>query len=206
MLIARHAHATSGPGHRVAGADPLTETGRRQARDLADYVAALEIPPDTVVCSTAARARQTAEACCARLAVPLLVDGRLCDRASRDGHTLPYTLAEQSTSRPLDDVWEADDKTWDGETAGEFWDRVGAAAEDLVAALSAPLVVCHLGTVTALVRWAIGLPHSVPDRLGLPVGNASLTELRFRADRHARQRVAIVRAGETHFLAVPTSG
>ncbi len=206
MLVARHAHATSGPGHRVAATDPLTATGRRQAGELADHVGTLDATPDVVVCSTAVRARETAEVCGARLGIPLRTDDRLCDRAGRDGRPLPYTLAEQSSLRPLDDVWEAADTTWDGETLGQFWSRVRAAADDLATAASAPLVVCHLGTVTALVRWALDLPETLPDRFALPVGNASLTELRFRTDRAGRRRVALVAVGEAGFLREPTPG
>lgn len=206
LLLARHAQATTGPGHRVCASDPLTEVGRRQAGDLTDHLAGLAEAPDRIVASTAVRARETAATCARRLGLAVHVDHRLCDHGSLSGRPLPYTLAQQAADLPMDDVWHPGDATWDGETAAEFWQRTSSAARDIVTASDRPLVVSHLGTVSAMLRWAYGVPPDLPDAVLVAVPNASITELRFRIDRHGRTRVTLMRAADDSFLSERTEG
>ena len=62
------------------------------------------------------------------------------------------------------------------------------------------MVVSHGGTTAATLRWALGIQPTAPDALEFYVANASLTELRFRTDRHDRRRVMLVRLNETGYL------
>jgi probable phosphoglycerate mutase len=205
LLVARHAHATSGPEHRVGPADQLTEIGRRQAAELARHLAALDERPALIFSSAAVRARQTADVCAAELGLEVSVDDRLCDRGGMGGR-LPYTLREQSDDRPLDDVWHPLDTTWDGETCAAFWRRTADAARMIMERGHTSLVVCHLGTVTALARCVLDIGEDVPDAFSMAAPNASLMELSLRKDRNGRRRVSMVRSGDTRYLSDRTEG
>jgi broad specificity phosphatase PhoE len=68
------------------------------------------------------------------------------------------------------------------------------------------LIICHLGTVTALARWALGIANDTPDAFSLAAPNASLMEIDLRMDRNGRRRVRMLRSGDTSYLSVRTEG
>ena len=79
LLLLRHAKS-SWDDPRLADFDrPLNERGRRAAPLMGRYLREQEIRPDLILCSPAARARQTAElvAGAAGLAAPLRFDERI---------------------------------------------------------------------------------------------------------------------------------
>jgi len=80
LLLLRHAHA--GDPARWEGDDadrPLSEKGRRQAKDLGGLLALIDEPPDLFISSPKVRALQTAEGVVKALRdrVPVVVDERL---------------------------------------------------------------------------------------------------------------------------------
>lgn len=158
-----------------------------------------------IVSSAAVRAQQTAGACASELGLGVAVDDRLCDRGGSGGR-LPYTLQEQGEKLPLDDVWHPEDVTWDGETCAAFWGRTSDAVKKIVEHEHTSLIVCHLGTVTALARWAFGIANDAPDAFSIAAPNASLMEINLRMDRNGRRRVRMLRSGDTHYLSVRTEG
>ena len=64
----------------------------------------------------------------------------------------------------------------------------------------APLIVSHGGTITGLLRWALGVHDQTPDAFHFHVANAALCDLRLRLDRHGRRRVMLLSLNETGFL------
>lgn len=202
LLLARHGQATSGPDHRWTAEDPLTELGLRQAADLGRAVAARAPRPDRIVASPAVRAQQTAQACADALGLPIETDARLMEFGS--GALSPFTLAEMIELAPYDDIWHPHDAAWDGETIGAFWRRTGEAAEAIWQAGGHPLVVSHAGTTQGILRWSMQIAPDAPDSFSLFVGNASLTDVVVRVDRHGRRRADLHRLGATDHLATAT--
>ena len=202
LLLARHGQATSGPDHRWTAEDPLTEIGLRQAQDLGRAVAARSERPDRIVASPAVRAQQTAQACADALGLPIETDARLMEFGS--GALSPFTLAEMIELAPYDDIWHPDDAAWDGETIGAFWQRTGAAAEAIWQAGGNPLVVSHAGTTQGILRWSMQIAPDAPDSFSLFVGNASLTDVVVRVDRHGRRRADLKQLGSTEHLSTAT--
>ena len=182
LLLARHGQATSGPDHRWTAEDPLTELGLRQAQDLGRAVATRSPRPDRIVASPAVRAQQTAQACADALGLPIETDARLMEFGS--GALSPFTLAEMIELAPYDDIWHPHDAAWDGETIGAFYQRAG--------------------TTQGLLRWAMQIPPAAPDSFSLFVGNASLTDVVVRVDRHGRRRADLKQLGSTDHLSTAT--
>ena len=202
LLLARHGHATSGPDHRWTRDDPLTAVGLAQAEELAAHVAGLRRPPDRIIASPATRARETAEACGRLLGLPVLEDERLLEFGS--GTISPFTLAEMFEKMPYDEVWHPQDPGYDGEPVGDFWTRVAAAIEEVIAAGGAPLVVSHGGTTTAILRHLILVDRGTPDAIHFYVSNAALSDVRVRVDRRGNRRVLLARLNDTSYLSEVT--
>ncbi len=198
LLLLRHGHATSGPDHRWDPSDPLTPLGIRQAEDVAAHLASLGTAPTRVVSSPAVRARQTAETCAAALGLDVEIDDRLLEFGS--GAVTPFTLREMLEHLPYDDLWHPDDAGHDGETIGAFWQRVAEAGNALLTGGGTPLVVSHGGTTCGLIRWALRIDHREPDSFTFNLGNASLTEIELRVDRHGRRRAHLERIGDASYL------
>jgi broad specificity phosphatase PhoE len=198
LLLVRHAQATSGPDHRWTIDDPLTALGDAQARELAEHLAAMRRPPTRIVSSSALRARQTAAVCAQRLGMAVVDDPRLVEFGS--GAISPFTLREMVEHLPYDDIWHPDDPAWDGEPIGAFWRRTAEVSEELARDGGRPLVVSHGGTITGILRWALGIDQRSPDAVHFFVSNASLTDLRLRIDRHGRRRVLVARLNHTAYL------
>ena len=97
-------------------------------------------------------------------------------------------------------IWHPHDAAWDGETIGAFWQRTGEAAEAIWQAGGRPLVVSHVGTTQGILRWTMRIPPDAPDSFSLFVGNASLTEVVVRVDRHGRRRAELHRLGSAEHL------
>ncbi len=203
LLLARHGQATSGPDHQWDASDPLTETGRAQARELGAALAARADRPDRIVASPALRAQQTAQACAEALGLEIATDERLIEFGS--GGLSPFTLGEMIELAPYDDIWHPDDSAWDGETIGAFWQRTGEAAETIWQAGGRPLVVSHAGTIQGLLRWTMAIPPAAPDSFSLFVRNASLSEVIVRVDRHGRRRAELHHLGTTDYLTTVTA-
>jgi len=171
ILIARHGETDwNRDGIWQGWADPpLNETGRSQARELADQLR--DVPFDAVYASDLRRASETAEIVAAPHGVPVVVDAGLreIDIGSWSGLTRAEIEARFPTGeRP------------DGETRDEHATRVLAAVERIARANPERrvLLVTHGGTMRAL--------HGhVSDEPFHPVANCGVLELHFRDDRLA---------------------
>lgn len=169
ILIARHGETDWNREGRWQGwADqPLNETGRFQARELAERLRT--VPFDAVYSSDLARAHQTAEIVAEPHGVPVVVDAELreIDIGSWSGLT-------------HDEIQERfpDGTRPDGETPEQHSARVRAAIERIARANldRRVLIVTHGGSVRAVHNVISEEPYR-------PVGNCAVLEVHFRDDR-----------------------
>jgi glucosyl-3-phosphoglycerate phosphatase len=182
LLFVRHGESTWNAEHRLQGQldPPLSDVGRAQARELGPLIAAVagDIPPERVVCSDLARARETA----ALLGLePGAYDPRW--REIDVGEWGGRTAAEVDAQGDELTNWRGGSRTAPG---GEPWDvfgaRVGAALEELVQAGGSWIVVCHGGCIRVSTARLTGAD---PLALGSPP-NASLTTFELGGPAAAR--------------------
>jgi broad specificity phosphatase PhoE len=169
LLLARHGETDWNRENRWQGwADPpLNETGRAQARALAEQLR--DTPFDAVYSSDLRRAHETAEIVAAPHGVPVMPDPGL--REIDVGSWSGLTHAEIEERYP-------DGRRPDGETREQHAERVLEAVERIARANPARriLLVTHGGTMRAL--------HGhVSDEPSHPVANCGVLELHFRDDR-----------------------
>jgi broad specificity phosphatase PhoE len=149
LLLARHGETDWNREFRIQGSSDteLNETGRAQARALADELAGERI--DAVYASDLRRARETAEIVAARRGLIVRVDPDLRERSFGSWEGL--TRAEIDARFP-------DLEHHDGETDAEVRARVLAAVDRIVREHPGEevLVVSHGGALNALWHHALG--------------------------------------------------
>jgi len=138
----------------------LSPVGLAQAEKAAPTIAAYE--PEVVVASDLARARATAERVAEAAGMPVRLDPRL--REIDVGEWQGVTTAEVRNRDPelLAEMGRGEDvrRGRTGETVAELADRVRAALDDVIAALSpgrVAVVVCHGVAARAGVASLVGL-------------------------------------------------
>ena len=133
---------------------PLNATGRGQAHELAEQVAALEEPVRSLWASDLSRARETAEIVASRIGLEVRLDARLreANRGEWEGHLFPDI--ERSDPERFA-AWMRAGADWrfpGGESLKEQQDRVSAALSDIHATGELPaLVVCHGGSIRVIL-------------------------------------------------------
>ncbi|MFL5818494.1 MAG: histidine phosphatase family protein [Conexibacter sp.] len=190
ILLARHGETDdNAPPLRFQGQrdTPLNDTGRAQARELAERVAALQPPVASLWASDLSRARETAEIVGARIGLTPQLDARL--REGWRGEWEGFLFDEIAASDPERyAAWRKPDaeigfRFPGGETLAEQQARVRDALADVVAAGELPaLVVCHGGSIRTMLcrRDPRGLAafhtFEVPNVALVPVEVAELGE------------------------------
>jgi broad specificity phosphatase PhoE len=168
ILLARHGETDWNREGRWQGwADPpLNDTGRAQARELAEQLRST--PFDAVYTSDLTRASETAEIVAAPHGVRVVADPEL--REIDIGSWSGLTKSE------IQDRF--DGQRVDGETREHHAARVLAAVERIAREHPAGriLIVTHGGTMRALRTHVTDEPHH-------PVANCGVLELHFRDDR-----------------------
>ena len=168
LILIRHGESTWNAEGRLQGdADiPLSEHGRRQARDLAPLV--MELEPTDAVTSDLSRARETATL----LGYP----DAAADVAWREANLGAWTGRLAADLIGLDgdgyQAWRIGHAT---PPDGESWDRltarVGAALQPLMERDGRHLIVTHGGPIRAACAFLLALgPASI-----VPVSPASVT-------------------------------
>ena len=169
LLLARHGETDWNHEGRWQGwADPpLNETGRAQARELAEQLRSA--PFDAVYSSDLSRAYETAEIVAAPHDVPVAADPGL--REIDVGSWSGLTRGELKERFP-------NGERPDGETRDQHRARVHAAVERIARANLGQriLIVTHGGTMRALRDLVSEGPHH-------PIANCGVIELHFRDDR-----------------------
>jgi broad specificity phosphatase PhoE len=157
LLLARHGETDDNrPPIRFQGFrdTPLNDTGREQAHELAERVAALEDPVRSLWASDLSRARETAETVASRIGLEVRLDARLreANRGEWEGH--PFPDIERSDPERFA-AWMRAGADWrfpGGESLKEQQDRVSAALSDIHATGELPaLVVCHGGSIRVIL-------------------------------------------------------
>ncbi len=157
ILLARHGETNDNvPPMRFQGFmdTPLNDTGRAQARELAEQIAAEPEPMRSLISSDLSRTRETAEIVGARIGLEVRLDARL--REASRGRWEGFTFEEIKQSEPEEyAAWMRAGPDWrfpGGESLQEQQDRVLAALNDVEAAGELPaLVVCHGGSIRVVL-------------------------------------------------------
>jgi broad specificity phosphatase PhoE len=175
--LARHGQTAYNAEGRFQGhlPVPLDDTGREQARELAETVAQVEVRG--FVCSPLARARETAEIVAARIGIEPEEDARFCETDTGDwtGRSFAEIEAEDPDGFHRFQISDPTFRYPGGESFAEQSDRVQAGLRDLRAqAEKLPaLVVCHRGVIR-LALAAITGDHTAGGR---EIANATLVTL-----------------------------
>jgi broad specificity phosphatase PhoE len=168
ILLARHGETDWNREGRWQGwADaPLNDTGRTQARGLAEQLRST--PFDVVYSSDLSRAYETAEIVAATHGVPVIADAGL--REIDVGSWSGLTRAELQERFP-------DGDRPDGETREQHRERVCAAVHGIARSNLGRriLIVTHGGTMRALREHVSDGPHQ-------PIPNCGVIVLEFRDD------------------------
>ena len=172
--LARHGQTAYNAEGRFQGhlPVPLDDTGREQARQLAETVADVEVR--ALVCSPLARARETADIVGARIGLVPEEDERFTETDTGAWTDRSFTEIQAEDPEGFH-RYEVSDPTFrypGGESFAEQSDRVQAGLRDLRARSAdlPALVVCHRGVIRLALAVATG-DHTAGGR---EIGNATL--------------------------------
>jgi broad specificity phosphatase PhoE len=179
ILLARHGETDWNAVGRWQGHTDrsLTELGRRQAAELAERLADIEL--DAVYSSDLLRAVETAEPVAKRLGLPLHT---LPELREVDVGTWAGLTRDEVAERFPDGFrrWSEWQTGWDG---GETYDEMGKRVVEAILRLAAKheggriLVVSHGGAIRALHAAAAGIDIATFRQLRPVVENARVTSL-----------------------------
>ncbi|TCO62587.1 histidine phosphatase family protein [Actinocrispum wychmicini] len=175
IYLARHGRTDYNRVGRFQGQldVPLNETGREQAKRLADRVADLGLA--ALWASPLARARETAEAVSVHIGLPIQFDNRLMET---DTGVWTDRLYEDMKIEDPDAyhgfVTAAEDFRFEGgESYADQGDRVMAALAEIERGPKPALVVCHGMVMRLAVSRRTGKPWSIDD----PIDNTDVLQL-----------------------------
>jgi broad specificity phosphatase PhoE len=172
--LARHGQTAYNAEGRFQGhlPVPLDDTGRKQARKLAETVADVEVR--ALVCSPLARARETADIVAERIGMEPEEDARFAETDTGDwtGRSFAEVKAEDPEGFRRFQLSDPDFRYPGGESFAEQSDRVQDGLGDLRARPDSlpALVVCHRGVIRLALAVATG-DHTAGGR---DIGNATL--------------------------------
>lgn len=193
LLLLRHGETALTPLKRFSGSggtDPeLSATGRRQARAVAEVLAARGTVQE-IVSSPLRRCRRTAEEVAGRLGLEVRVDEGL--RETDFGVWEGLTFAEVGERYPDDlAAWldSPDAAPTGGESFAEVAQRVARSRDAVLAAHRSRtvLLVTHVSPIKTLVRLALGAPPESLFRMELSA--ASLSAVACYGDGNASVRL-----------------
>lgn len=193
LLLIRHGESSANAEGRLQGHldFSLSERGRRESERLAERIAALGIA--ALYASPLARARETAQAVAARIALQPVERPALMERdvGALAGLTraeimarFPQYAPARAARRPVDVPGFEADQPFSERVLSAFAEISAAHVEQTIA------VVTHGGVIGALIRHALDLPTVRPGPL--TIDNASITTLD-AADRSDREGVLQLR-------------
>jgi len=157
VLLARHGQTNDNlPPIRFQGFrdTPLNDTGRAQAHELAERIAAEPEPIRSLWSSDLSRAHETAEVVGAKIGLTPRLDPRLreANRGEWEGH-LFIEIERDDPERYAE--WMRAGASFrfpGGESLQDQLDRVSAALEDIHATAELPaLAVCHGGSIRVML-------------------------------------------------------
>ena len=174
IWLARHGQTAYNHARRFQGhlPVPLDDTGREQARTLAQAAAQREW--GALWCSPLERALQTARIVAAAIGLEPRPDARFAETDCGDWTDRPFAEVEAADPEGFARFLRADPTFGfpGGESFAEQGERVQAGLQDVRAGAQPALVVCHRGVMRLALAHAGGRPLSAID-----VPNAALVEL-----------------------------
>lgn len=190
LTLVRHGQSTANRDGLLQGRldTPLSDLGRRQARQLGDWFAQRRMGWDAVYCSPLRRASDTARIITERVGRPTAIEN--ADLAevhvgSMQGKTGPVLRVEHASfyARGLDGLGDY------SEFGGEAYEAVQARARRFLellfeqhrAAAHRVLVVSHGGLMFQMAKLLVC--QSVPRVMLIKFGNCSVTRLNLRERR-----------------------
>ncbi|MBA2327277.1 MAG: histidine phosphatase family protein [Actinobacteria bacterium] len=172
IVFVRHGETTPNrQGLLLGRADPaLTDRGRRQADELAEWIGAWE--PVAVLASPLARARETAAPIAAAVGCDVEIDDRLIEIDYGEWEARPFAeLPPDVVARWRDD---ADFAPPGGESLRVVGKRVAAFCEERLDQ-RVTVAVSHVSPIKAAVTWGLGVGDELAWRMRLDV--ASVTRI-----------------------------
>jgi broad specificity phosphatase PhoE len=173
---------------------PLSDVGKAQAADLAEYWSSQGRRFDVIVSSPLLRARQTAEIVGARLSVPIEFDPRLMERHMGEAQGLPgdeFDRLRKNDARPspYEPMFDSGESYWD------LHRRAGDALQDMVRRQPGEyLVVSHGALLNALLRGLLGVaPYGKTRSARFVFENTGFARVQYMADT-ARWRIETLNA------------
>jgi broad specificity phosphatase PhoE len=171
--LARHGQTAYNHEGRFQGhlPVPLDATGRRQAEELAEVAAGVELT--SLWCSPLRRARETADIVAARIGLQPREDARFAETETGDwtGRSFAEIRAEDPDGFARFERSDPGFRYPGGESFAEQYERVQAALGDLRASAGElpALVVCHRGVIRlALGAGARAIPNAALVTLRVP--------------------------------------
>jgi broad specificity phosphatase PhoE len=182
LVLIRHGEVDANRSFRYLGRrdDPLNETGRRQARALAEAAAGL--PLDGVLTSPLRRARETADAIGQSAGVSVATEPRLIelDFGSWEGRTRAEVVRGCEADRIEVERWEGDPAapTPGGESLVDVQRRSAGLADELARDRSGETIalVSHMGPIKTLLCAALTLPLTAARRIFLDPATVSVVD------------------------------
>jgi len=153
LILIRHARPLQVDGTGGGPADPpLTELGHRQARAMAEWLAAETI--DGLYVSPLARARQTAEPLALRLGLAAVVIDAVREYDAQSSSYVPLEVIRQDQA-----AWRAYLAELETTDRSPFAKQVVAGIEALIAAHRGQriAVVCHGGVINTWATHTLGI-------------------------------------------------
>ena len=193
LFLIRHGETLANRQFRYIGRrdDALSETGERQATQLAEALTSL--PLAAVISSPLQRARATAQAIAAphQLAVELAPELRECDFGTWEGLSRAEVLARGAEEAHILDAWEHDATIAppEGESFAALQQRVRAYVEQLAITYTGQTLalVSHVGPIKVLLAAALEAPIWASFRVFLDPATISVID--WQADGHALVRL-----------------
>jgi probable phosphoglycerate mutase len=182
FILVRHGETAENLEMRYLGTrdEPLTEKGRRQARQVG--AALSELPVGVIVSSPMRRARETAASIQDACRVELRLDSRLAEGSfgSWEGRTRDEVLKLGGQDAAQLARWESDPSCSPpgGESIESVQRRILRLVEELTAECSgdSAVLVSHVGPIKALLAAALEIPLQATRRLFLDPATISIVE------------------------------
>jgi broad specificity phosphatase PhoE len=187
IVLLRHGESTGNAEMRWQGQSdyPLTDTGRAQARALAERWKAEKEHFDLIVCSPLSRARETAGILAAELDAPVEADPLWMERDNGEFSGLTAHEATERFPRP-DFINPYDAVGGQGEGDWELFLRGGQGLHDLLRRPAGRyLVISHGGLLNQVMHAVVGIaPHANNAGPRFRFGNTGFARLIYHPKQH----------------------
>lgn len=164
LLMVRHAESTANLASRYTWHDhePLTELGRRQARE-AGRLLAEQYEPSYLYCSRFRRARQTAEEIAAEVGLPVVEIDGIEERCFGELRGKPWDVYRAVLAElDIEELWHH--RAPGGESLVDVASRAAPVVKGLAERHMGQqvIVVSHGGVMAALRAWIAGAQAACP--------------------------------------------